>query len=201
MTERQRMTMNDERKLTSYDDLVAEYRTTMVETSTGKVFEVQNVSPGDLLLIAGSPLMAELTLQGLDLKDAGTVSESVMAMPPAKQLQLISNPDFLRTVKKTVCLGVISVNLVDKEQKDCDAEVQEVSLARLLLPELFQIFTAILQISATDQEVKDFYSFREESAILQDDYGEDTPVGEGIPQEAVGDSVPQTEESAVDVGD
>lgn len=192
--------MGNQRELTSYEQLVAEYRTTIVETSSGKVFEVQNISPGDLLLVAGSPLVAELTEQGLDMTDAGSVSESVMAMPQSKQIELVTNPDFLRTVKLTVCMGVISVNLVDKEQRECDATLHEVSLSRLLIPELFQVFTAILQLSATDREVQDFYSFREESEKLNAGYGEDISDSQDIPQEAVGDSVPTQEEPSVDAG-
>ena len=53
--------MSKELTLTSFDDLLGDYKEGTVELSTGKVFSIQNFSPGNLLIEIGSPLVDMMT--------------------------------------------------------------------------------------------------------------------------------------------
>ncbi len=183
-------------RLTTYEDYAEQLVTVIVETSSGKVFEVQKVTPGEILKAAGSPLMDLLTQEGLDFGKDGReeAEEKVRQLPDEKKIEIVSDPEFMGIAKSIVCSGVISVNFVDKPRSECDREKKEVPADVLNMRELMDLFTAIMSISVGEGEVQEFYTFREGSERAQDEYGQIAPDGEVVREEAVGTAVRESSE-------
>lgn len=193
--------MNEE-KLTTHEELLSSYRTTIVKTASGRAFEIEALSPGGFLLSVGSPLIQTLTTQGLNTEtaDKGAVENFVAGLTLEQQIALVSEEKFLTSVKRIVCAGVISINFVEKPQGDVDTATKEVSIDLLSMQELLSLYTAIINLSLPEAEVRDVQLFREESETVENGDTESASDSTDVRKETLGDSVPEQEKPKSNVG-
>jgi len=184
----------DRSKLASYDELMEEVITTIVETSSGRLYEIRKVEVGDLLRAAGSPIMKILTAKGVDVSSQENAEKSIQAMPQEEQANILADPEFTIMARDLVCSSVLNVNLVNKPQSECVKELMEVSVDKLPLKELVELFTMTMTLSVAESDIKDFHSFREDGEEEQDEYGEVAPDGEGVREETDGAVVQEEQE-------
>ncbi len=191
----------DRSKLATYDELVQEVNTAIVETSSGRLYEIRAVMPGDILRAAGSPLMKVMTAKGLDISSKKKAEESIRNMPSDEQANILGDPEFIKMAQDLVCDAVLNVNLVNKPQEECDKELKEVSIDKLQMVELIELFTMTMTLATGDDVIKDFYSFREDGEEEQDESGEAPSDGEELREETDGTLVQEgQQESAPTAG-
>lgn len=131
----------DNAQYTSYEELLSGYETRAVTLSSGKMFEVQSLSPGDFMSILGTPIIRR-----------------------AIENQSITDEDLrtsLELVKEIVCLGVISVKFVNKAQYECGEG--EISINRLTQDEIVELYTQIMELSIPNKEEELVNSFQEKN--------------------------------------
>lgn len=188
-SEQKRLSLESDLGLTTYNDMIGDFRIDVVETSTGKKFLIQSLDPGTIFVLYGSPLIgiAEGTLDLSDLSDhPEKIKETLDAIPDSKKMEMVSNPDFMKMVKLTVCDGVTSMNFVMKNQIDCNPDEKEVSVDRIKVDELFELYNAIMTLSfSNDEEASHLFRFESEEQRPEDPGGdgENSPDSTGIQSE------------------
>lgn len=186
-----------EKNLTTYEDILSSYQTTIVVTDAGETFEIKALSPGDFVLAIGSPLIRSLTPEGLDL--AGDTEEairkSVAEMPLEKMIDLLSDKAFLESVNSIICASVTSVNFIDKPQSECDTAQKELSVHLLTLKSLMNLYTAVIAFSVPGAKVDQLEFFRKEDTGEQVDSDQDAPNSEGVRDTSVEAPVSTVDES------
>ncbi|MHC4395661.1 MAG: hypothetical protein ACYS1A_08390 [Planctomycetota bacterium] len=160
--------------LTTFDELLAEYKTGIVKTSSGKTFEIQCVSPGDFLLSVGSPLIQAISESGADLTSESEVNKVIADLSEEETFDLVANEDFIELIKQVVIRGVISVNLVDKKQNECNKRKKEISIDLLPIPDILDVYTAIMNLSVSEEDTAEVQLFRQESEGEQSEHNTDT---------------------------
>lgn len=166
--------------LTTYEDLVSDYETSIVATTSGNSFEIQPVSPGAYFLATGTPLLDILTEKGLN---EGSIEERQRAfdeMSDDEKMSLVSNDDYLEYVQRISCAGIVSINFVMKRQRDCNRVKKEVSIDLLDANDLFEIFGKIMELSASESEGELVETFRGESETEQERLDTDSPTLESV---------------------
>lgn len=186
-------------KLTTYEELDSLYRTAIVATSSGMSFKIQTVSPGDFMIVAGSPILKKLVEHDVDLTNKEQISAVIDGMSTQQKADLVSDGSFLRMARQIVCAGVISINFVDKLQDECDRSKQEVSVDRLPMPDLLDLFTGIMTLAVSEDEEEAAKFFREISGGERGRGDQDSPDGESIRDETVENTISLSDESEPDV--
>ena len=162
--------MSKELTLTSFDDLLGDYKEGTVELSTGKVFSIQNFSPGNLLIEIGSPLVdmmteaSETDLRRLPLDVPGTTSYRVWTQ-----------------FEQIVCDNVISIRFSTEAQNVLPRGV--VSLKRLSLVEIQELYVKIRDLSITPEELETFRAVEKPDNEESEQQGVDTEDSEDSGEE------------------
>lgn len=178
--------------LTSYEDMVEEYQTTFVRTSSDKVFEIESIGPGEFMLIFGSPLAQALTNIGFDPGDLEGSAKKLEEASIEQKVDVLLGHDFQDFAESIICAGVISINFVRKSQRECDKDEQEVSVSLLLFQDLCELFNAIIRLSVSREEVGLIEFFREGSEEISGERDpssrdseslQDTPIGITVSEE------------------
>ena len=185
--------MAEEKKVTSYEEFMAEYerrqKRTIVQTSSGQTFEIKVMAPGDFVMV-----MNTLMVQKLMPELVNTPGE--LAEPDEqKVMELMNNDEFLTSIKNIVCEGVISVNLVNKPPEECDKAKQELPIDILDTTTLLELNMAIRKASVPEDDSDQVRLFRVESAEADAGDGAGAPDSEGVRDPAVGDPVSGNGES------
>ena len=127
---------------TSRDELIKRrYRKGVVETSLGRIFEIKSIDPKTLLITKGTAFLPAFN---------DFVSEA--------SAEALQNPELLSFVTEVVMLSVTSLNLVDKEIEDCNEE--EVPVGAIDMDEQIEIFSAVMDLCATEEEKREWSFFR-----------------------------------------
>ena len=135
--------MSEKKKLTTIEDLLTGYQEEDVELSTGKVFRVQNFTPGSLMIEIGSPL-TEMLIEA---------TEESLRQTSIDIVGTRANIAWGR-FEKVVCENVISVRFSPEPQKDLPNGI--VSLQRLTLGEIRELYVAIRDLSISPEELETF---------------------------------------------
>ena len=149
-----------DKQLTSYEDLVSNYETSITTTTSGKSFEIQPVTPGTYFLITGTPLMSILTEKGLDGQSAEERQKAIEALSDEEKLSFVTNDSYIEFMQRTCCAGIVSVNFVMKRQRQCNKFKKEISIDLLEGNDLFEVFSAIMEISASESAGELVETFR-----------------------------------------
>ena len=135
--------MSEEKVLTTIDDLLGNYKEEQVTLSSGKSFTVQNFSPGNLLMSIGSPLVDMMTeasendLRRMPLDVPGTTANRVWTQ-----------------FEQIVCDNVISIRFSPEPQNVLPEGI--VSLRRLSLGEIQELYVKIRDLSMSPEELETF---------------------------------------------
>jgi len=163
-----------DKQLTSYEDLVGNYETSIVTTTSGKTFEIQSITPGVYFLITGTPLMGILSEKGLDVQNAEERQKAIEELSDEEKLEFITNDGYIEFMQRTCCAGIVSVNFVMKRQRQCNKFKKEVSIDLLEGNDLFELFTAIMNISASESAGDLVETFQSENTTEQERHDTDT---------------------------
>lgn len=166
--------------LTTREELLSAYRTTIVRTTSGNAFEIRAISPGDFLLYLGSPMLKALADSGIDVGEPGAVSQAVADMSTGEAVDVITKGDLVELARRNVCAGVISLNFVMKPQGECDDSKQETSVFLLSVIDAVDLYTAIVHFSVGDEDVDMVQTFRGEGEEKQVGPDTDTSTGDGV---------------------
>lgn len=153
--------------LTTREELLSAYRTTIVKTTSGNAFEIRAISPGDFLLYLGSPMLKALADAGIDVGEPGAVSQAVADMSTGEAVDVITKGDLVELARRNVCAAVISLNFVMKPQGECDESTQETSIFLLSVIDAVDLYTAIVHFSVGDEDVDMVRVFRGQGAEEQ----------------------------------
>ena len=132
-----------EQTLTTIDDLLGNYKEDTIELSTGKSFTIQSFEPGNLLIEIGSPLVDTLTeasdedLRRLPLDVPGTAAHRVWSQ-----------------FEQIVCDNVINIRFSPEPQNVLPRGL--VSLQRLTLAEIQELYVGIRDLSISPEELETF---------------------------------------------
>lgn len=132
-----------ERKLTTVEDLLSDHKEKDHELSTGKVFTIQTFMPGNLLIEIGSPIVEALTVAS---------EEDLRRMPldiPTTQAGRVWS-----YFEQIVCDNVISVRFSPEPQNMLPTGL--VSLKRLTILEIRELYVAIRDLSISPEELETF---------------------------------------------
>lgn len=175
--------------LTSYEDLVKEYQTTFVRTSSGKVFEIETIGPGEYMMIFGSPLAQALTNMGLDPDDPKGSALRLADVSIEQKIDVLLGHDFQDFAENIICAGVISINFVRKPQRECDEDKQEVSISRLPFQDLCELFNAVIRLSVSGEEMGLIEFFREGSEEVSGERDSSSRDSESLQDTSIGVAV------------
>jgi len=154
---------SDRPDLTTFDDLMEGYLTGTAYLTSGMAFDIQTLSPGDLVIVVGTPLVKLLMDQGAKIEEASTVddlNQAIQAMGNEEQEEVYKSPDFRDIMINAICRSVISINFVNKRATQCDSSRKEVSVIdRLSELDRFELFMQIMAIATTPQDIDDIASF------------------------------------------
>lgn len=157
-----------DKQLTSYEDLVSDYETSIITTTSGKVFEIQSITPGAYFLITGAPLMNILTEKGIDAQSIEERQKAIEELSDEEKLEFVTNDGYIEFMQRTCCAGIVSVNFVMKRQRQCNKFKKEVSIDLLEGNDLFEVFSAIMEISASESAGDLVETFQSESEEKQE---------------------------------
>ena len=133
----------NEKTLTTIDDLLGGYKEENVELSTGKVFTIQSFMPGNLLIEIGSPVVEMLTeASETDLR------RMPLDMPTTQAGRVWSQ------FEQVVCDNVISIRFSPEPQNVLPTGL--VSLKRLSLLEIRELYLEIRNLSISPEEIETF---------------------------------------------
>lgn len=185
--------MAEEKKLTTYEEFLAEHerrqRTAIVKTAGGQTFEIKLLSPGDFVMVMNTLLVQKL------MPELAAAPDEMSEADQEKAMDLMTNEELLDSIKNVVCQAVVSVNLVNKAQEQCDRAKKEVSIELIDLVTLLELNMAIRKLSVPETESDQVASFRSESG--GDEAGDDQGASDSESiQPAPGESaVPGSDES------
>ena len=133
----------NERVLTTTEDLLSGYKEEDVELSTGKVFTIQSFTPGNLFIDIGSPIVEALT----------EATEEDLRRMPLDFRNTNAGRAWMR-FENVVCDNVISVSFSPEPQSQLPEGL--VSLKRLTLAEIRELYVAIRDLSISPEELETF---------------------------------------------
>ena len=160
---RRAQTQTADKQLTTYEDLVGNYETSIVTTTSGKIFEIQSITPGAYFLMTGTPLMGILSEKGLDAQTAEERQKVIEELSDEEKLEFVTNDGYIEFMQRTCCAGIVSVNFVMKRQRQCNKFKKEVSIDLLEGNDLLEVFSAIMNISVSESAGELVETFQSES--------------------------------------
>ena len=185
--------MAEEKKVTSYEEFIAEYerrrKTAFVKTTSGQTFEIKLMSPGDFVMVMNTLMVQKLMPELVDGPDTLTESHE------QKVMDLMKNDEFLNSIKGVVCGAVISVNLANKPQEQCDGAKKELSIDILDTTTLLELNMAIRKASVPEEDSDQVRLFRVESAEADAGDGASASNSENVRDPAIGNPVSGNGES------
>ena len=152
-----------DKQLTTYDDLVSDYETSLTVTTSGKLFEIQPITPGTYFLITGTPLMNILSEKGLDGQSTEERQKAIEELSDEEKLEFVTNDGYIEFMQRACCAGIVSINFVMKRQRQCNKFKKEVSIDLLEGNDLFEVFSAIMEISASESAGELIETFHSEN--------------------------------------
>jgi len=155
---------------TSYDDFLKRIEDEECFVPVGdNLYEIQPLDLHDWIIMTGTPFIRLISrVQDTDAEFSDDMSQDEVTERVAEVLtrdpaELCSDPDFIQIMRTTVCIGVVSLNFVDKPKGECSKFRKELPVNKLRLSELMAIFTAITNLSLSESEVDEARKFREEN--------------------------------------
>jgi len=142
--------MSEERKLTTVEDLLGGYKEKDLELSTGKVFTIQSFAPGNLMIDIGSPLV-----QMLIEASEEDLRRTTLDMPMTNAGRAWTR------IEQLVCDNVTSVRFSPEPQNYLPTGL--VSLRRLSLVEIQELYVGIQELSISPEELENFRKVHRES--------------------------------------
>ena len=131
------------KELTTIEDLLSGHKTDEIELSTGKRFEIQSFMPGNLLIEIGSPLIEMMT-------DCDESSLRRMALDVPGTAAGIA----WSRLEQVVCENVTNIRFSPESQNILPIGI--VSLKRLTLGEIRELYIGIRDLSITPEELATF---------------------------------------------
>jgi len=133
---------NKEKKpMSSRDSLIKRrYRIGLIETTLGRVFEIKSLDPKTMLLTRGSAFLPAF-------------NDFIENQSP----QSLGDPEISDFMDDICCVSITSINFVKKSLEECTDE--ETPIEVLDLDEKVEIFTAVMDMSSTEEERAEWYFF------------------------------------------
>ena len=132
---------------TTPTDILEDYVTDDVVTTSGRIFKVESMLPGNLMIDIGSPVIREFT----------ETEENKPDIPEDEKLSPQEEQALYQHIKNIVCMHTISIKFSLSPQHLCRENV--VSIDRLEREEVLEIYRGIRDLSvkeaATFQEAGD----------------------------------------------
>ena len=159
-----------EQKLTTIEELLGDYKEDTAVLSTGKSFTIQSFQPGNLLIEIGSPLVDAMTeaseddLRRMPLDVEGTAAHRVWSQ-----------------FEQIVCDNVVSVRFSPEAQNFLPRGL--VSLKRLTLGEIQELYIKIRDLSISPEELETFRKAQAPGNNESEQQEVDTENGENSGQE------------------
>ena len=127
--------------MASRDSLIKRrYRTGEIETAIGRVFEIKSLDPKTMLLSRGSAFLPAF-------------NDFIENQSP----QSLGDPEISDFMDDICCISVTSINFVKKELEECTEE--ETPIAVLDLDEKVEIFSAVMDMSSSEEERAEWHFF------------------------------------------
>jgi hypothetical protein len=127
-------------KLTTYEELTGQKpRTKVIETSSGNRFKIQSLPMLEMLITARGAILREAIIAGATGKKPPETDDAEVAMDPALQQHAV----------RTVCRGVISLDLVDKIPEECNKGKRETSVYLLPPADFMELYSELIGFSAS----------------------------------------------------
>ena len=136
--------MNEEKTFIDRDSLIKRrYKEGEVTTSLNRTFKIKSIEPKTLLITKGTAFLPAF-------------NEFLEDPSPTN----IGDPEIINFIEQVVILSVINVNLVDKSLEDCTEE--ETPIEVIDVDEQIEIFSAVMEMCSTEEEISEWNFFREE---------------------------------------
>ena len=116
------------------------YRKGEIETTLGRVFKIKSLDPKTMLLTRGSSFLPAF-------------NDFVENQDPSS----LGDPEISDFMDDICCASITSINFVKKELEECTEEETPVNV--LDLDEKVEIFTAVMEMSSTEEERAEWHFF------------------------------------------
>ena len=127
--------------MSSRDSLIKRrYRTGEIETTLGRIFEIKSLDTKSMLLSRGSAFLPAF-------------NDFIESQNP----QSLGDPEIADFMDDICCVAVTSINFVKKELEECTED--ETPIEVLDLDEKVEIFSAVMELSSTEEERAEWYFF------------------------------------------
>ena len=127
--------------IASRDSLIKRrYRKGEIETTLGRVFEIKSLDPKTMLLTRGSAFLPAF-------------NDFVENQDP----QSLGDPEISDFMDDICCVSITSINFVKKSLEECTEE--ETPIEVLDLDEKVEIFSAVMDMSSTEDERAEWHFF------------------------------------------
>ena len=127
------------------EELIARrYRDGEVTTSLDRKFKIKSLDPKTMIISRGSAFLPAF-------------NDFVETQDPSS----LADPEVSSFIDDILCVGITSLNLVTKTLEECSDD--EVPVDVIDLDEKAEIFGAIMELSSTEDEKREWSFFREES--------------------------------------
>ena len=137
--------MNEEKNFIDRNSLIKRrYREGSVTTSLNRTWKIKAIDPKTLLVTKGTAFLPAFT-------------EFLEDPQPSK----IGDPEILDFITQVVVLTVTNVKLVDKPLEECAED--ETPLEVVDLDEQIEIFSSVMELCSTEEEITEWNFFRDES--------------------------------------
>ena len=109
-----------------------------------------------------------LTEKGIDAQSIEERQKAIEELSDEEKLEFVTNDGYIEFMQRTCCAGIVSVNFVMKRQRQCNKFKKEVSIDLLEGNDLFEVFSAIMEISASESAGDLVETFQSESEEKQE---------------------------------
>ena len=138
--------VKEKKPIATRDSLIKRrYRKGQIETALGRVFEIKSLDPKTMLLTRGSSFLPAF-------------NDFVENQDPSS----LGDPEISDFMDDICCASITSINFVKKELEECTEE--ETPIDVLDLDEKVEIFSAVMDMSSTEEERADWQFFPGEFA-------------------------------------
>ena len=129
----------------SREELISRrYRDGEVTTSLERKFKIKSLDPKSMIISRGSAFLPAF-------------NDFIETQDPSS----LADPEVSSFIDDILCVGITSLNLVTKTLEECSDD--EVPVDVIDLDEKAEIFGAIMELSSTEDEKREWSFFREES--------------------------------------
>ena len=127
----------------SREELISRrYRDGEVTTSLERKFKIKSLDPKSMIISRGSAFLPAF-------------NDFIETQDPSS----LADPEVTSFIDDILCIGVTSVNLVTKTLEECVED--EVPIEVLDIDEKAEIFSAIMELSSTEDEKREWSFFRD----------------------------------------